>query len=70
VSAEDQLLDTHVRDAQLDKYKIQTTLVLAILQSVTDNTKSEDQLMLPHVVNAKTANGQDTFQTTKELNVY
>lgn len=31
--------------------------------------KSEDQLMLLHAVLAKIANGQDTFQTMRELNV-
>jgi len=68
VSVEDQLLDTHARDAQLDKSKIQTTRVNAILQFVTEPTKSLDQLMPHHAVSAKIANGQNTFQTTRELN--
>jgi uncharacterized protein (UPF0216 family) len=70
VSAEEMLLDIHARDAQLDKFKIQTPKILATLQFVMDHTKSEDQLMPPHAVNAKIANGQDTFQTTLELNVF
>ena len=67
--AEDQILDINVRDAQLVKFKIQTILKFATLQSVMDNTRSEDQLMPTHAENAKTANSQDIFQTTLELHV-
>lgn len=68
--AEDQTSDTHAKDAQLVKFRIQTILEFATLQSVMELTKSEDQLMLLHVEDAKTANGQDTFQTNRELNVF
>jgi len=56
-----------VKDAQLVKSKIQTILKYAILQFVTELIKSEEPLMPTHVENAKTANGQDIFQTTREL---
>jgi hypothetical protein len=70
VSAEDQVLDINARDAQPVKFNTQMTQLFACNQPVMDNTKSPDQLTQLHVVNAKTANGQDTCQTTRELNAF
>jgi hypothetical protein len=70
VSAEDHLKDTHARDAQLDKSKIQITQPSVFNQYAMVFTKSKDQLTQLLVEHVKTANGQDTFQTTPELNVF
>jgi hypothetical protein len=70
VSAEDQVLDINARDAQPVKFNTQMTQLYAFNQPVMDNTKSPDQLTQPHAVNAKTANGQDTCQITRELNAF
>jgi hypothetical protein len=49
---------------------MQTTLTFATAQFAMAHTKSEDQLMPTTVEDVKTANGQDIFQTTPELNVF
>jgi hypothetical protein len=67
---EDQMINTHVRGAQLDKFKIQTMSRDAIPQLALDNTKSDSLSMRAIVVDVKNANGQDTNQTNREPNVF
>lgn len=64
---EDQMMDTHALTAQSDKYKIQTILRFATFQFVMVNMISDSQSTLKVVEDANHANGQDKFQTTKEL---
>jgi hypothetical protein len=70
VLAEDQLKDTHARDVNQELSKIQTTSTYASSHTVTELIKSESQLTQPHAEDVKIANGQDTFQTTRELNAF
>jgi len=70
VWARDQVLVTNVRDAHQDKSNILKTQLNVCNQPVTDNIKSQLQLMPVNVENAKIANGQDTCQTMRELNVF
>jgi len=60
-------MDTHALIAQLDQSKIQTILKHAMFQLAMDNTISNSQLMDNHVEDANHANGQDKFQTTRDL---
>lgn len=67
---EDQMMDIHAKTAQLDKSKIQTILNNAMLQFAMDNMISDSQSTLKLVEDANHANGQDKFQTTRELLVW
>ena len=67
--AEDQLSDIAVKNAQLELFKIHLMFKHATPHNVLVLTKSEDHWMLLNVENAKIANGQDTFQIIRELNV-
>lgn len=60
-------MDTLAKTAQLDKLRIQTTSRDAILHHVEVNMISNYQLTKPPVEDANHANGQDKFQTTREL---
>jgi hypothetical protein len=64
-----QLTDTLVRNAQLDSSKTQITHRDVLDQHAQDNTKSNSQLMSSIVEDVTSANGQDSCQTPKELNV-
>jgi hypothetical protein len=44
--------------------------MLVSLQFAMVHTKSESHLTTDHAESVKTANGQDIFQTTLELNVF
>jgi hypothetical protein len=59
-----------VRDASQEPSKIQTASTNASNHTAWELIKSESQLMPHHAVNVKIANGQDTFQTTRELNAF
>jgi hypothetical protein len=61
------MMVTHAKTAQLDKFKIQIMLNNAIPQPVLDNMTLDSQSMLKLVEDANHANGQDKFQTTREL---
>jgi hypothetical protein len=62
-------MDTHARDAQPAKSHQKWTYTIAMSQFVTDSTPLEQLLTLTAVENAKTANGQTSFQTTREQDV-
>jgi hypothetical protein len=64
---DNQMTDTNVLLAQLDKSKTPTMQEYATLQYVTECTKSNCQPTKDHVENAKHANGQDKCQTMREL---
>jgi len=64
---DNQMMDTHVKPAQLDKFKIQTTPEHAIKLNALDNMTSNCQSTHNHVEDARLANGQDKFQTKEEL---
>jgi hypothetical protein len=62
-------MDIHARDAQETKSHQQLIHTTATSQCVTDSTPLEQLLTLTAVVNAKTANGQTSFQTMREQDV-
>ena len=64
---DNQMMDTHVLPAQLDKSKIQTTPDNAMPLNALDNMTSNCQSTHNHVEDARPANGQDKFQTKEEL---
>jgi hypothetical protein len=64
---DNQMMDIHAKTAQQDKFKIQTMLSYAMHQLVVDNMISDSQSMLRLVEDANHANGQDKFQTLREL---
>jgi hypothetical protein len=66
---DNQMMDTHVLLAQLDKSKTPTMQEYATLQYVTECTRSNCQSTKDHAENAKHANGQDKCQTMRELPV-
>jgi hypothetical protein len=70
VLAEDQVLDINASHAKEVQFKILLIHSDVSNQFAMVNTKSQDQLMLHHAVNAKIANGQNSFQTMPELPVY
>jgi hypothetical protein len=66
---DNQMMDTHVLLAQLDKSKTPTMQEYATLQYVTECTRSNCQSTKDHAENAKHANGQDKCQIMRELPV-
>lgn len=68
-SPEDHKTTTHVKDAQLVKFKTQITSTDVSLELAVDNTKSNLLLTHNHVEDVKTANGQDSCQINSRLNV-
>jgi hypothetical protein len=69
-SAEDQALDTLVRDANQEPSKIQTMSTNVLLHTAVDHTKSLSHLTKTTVESVRIANTQDTFQTMRELNAF
>ena len=69
VLQEDLMMDTHAQIAQPDRFKIQTTLKYATLQFAVANMTSNYQWIVNSAENVNHANGQDRFQTMKELDV-
>jgi len=64
-----QLTDTLVRNALLDSSKTCKTHRDVLDQHAQDNIKSNSQLMRAIVEDVTNANGQDSCQTPRELNV-
>lgn len=62
--------DTHATDAQLDLSKTHRTSPNAILHNVMDLTRLDFHSMPHHAEDARSATGQDIFQTHKELLVF
>jgi hypothetical protein len=67
VSPDNLMIDIHVKHAQLVKLLIPLTHKDVIPQHVPVNMLSNWLLMLNHVVDVRTAHGQDKFQTLQEL---
>jgi hypothetical protein len=65
---DNQLMDTHANNAQLDKFKMLTTPRDATPQPVLDNTKSDSPLTTLTVEDVRLANGQHTCQMPPETN--
>jgi len=64
---DNQTMDTHAFHAQEVPSKIQTSLTNALFQPVMEHMISKLQLITDHAENVLHANGQDKFQTTREL---
>lgn len=62
------LKDIHAKDVSQELSKIQITSANASNHTAWELIKSESQLMPPPAEDVRIANGQDTFQTTRELN--
>jgi hypothetical protein len=68
VFQEEMVKDTHARDVSQELSKIQIMSTNASNHTAWELIKSESQLMPPPVEDVRIANGQDTFQITRELN--
>jgi hypothetical protein len=61
-SQRDQLTTTHANNANMDKFKIETTWVDASLCHAMPETKSLNQLTQNHAVDVRLANGHNSCQ--------